>query len=136
VALAVSYVQCGKVVGNWTGHVESRSTEDLVYAITGWIPAILAEKIEVAGFIGSLGGNCQLMVVYRTATTSTESPNTWTLTDLEAAWHTADGEFNTGELTLSITSHMWVQLGIKVRNSSGATLGQADVSTTSCVRRA
>ena len=106
-----------------------------VVPITGWIPSILADKIEVAGIIGSRSGNAQLMVCYRTAPTSQEGPSTWTLTDLEAGWHAADGEFNTGELTLSLGSVLWVQVGLKVRNSSGTSLGQLDVSVTTCVRK-
>ena len=136
-AMAVQTKQCGQVSGSWSGHVDCVSaTDEKIYAISGWLPSLLVDKIEVAGIIGSHAGNAQMMVCYRTATTSTEAPSAWsTSPDLEAAWHTADGEFNSGELALSITTVQWVQIGLRVKNSSGSALGQMDVSTTTCVRK-
>ena len=112
------------------------ATDEKIIPISGWLPSLLVDKVEAAGLIGSRAGNIEMMLCYRTATTSPEAPAAWTTSpDLEAAWHTTDGEFNTGELSLTLGSYQWVQFGLRVKNTSGTALGQMDVSLTTCTRK-
>jgi hypothetical protein len=136
-AFQAVYNQCGKLAGSWSGHLESTSTTDVrVQPVTDWLPYAEAEKVMMALVIASMTGAIKFMVVWRTATTSKESPNNWILTpDKEAAWHTTNEETTTAQLTPGITTDMWIQFGLKYVLGSG-TFGQADVSTATCVRRA
>jgi len=79
-------------------------------------------------------GNFRQQLAYRTATTRLQQTSAWS-TNFEGAWHTGNGEFPTGEITLSIGSAMWVQFGLEHSLSSGAN-GGAQVETSVAIRRA
>lgn len=101
------------------------STADAFFVVTGWLPALQAEKLKLALVCSSLTGNFQYRVCYRLATTSTQDPGAWTTAFDQ--WRTA-GEACTGMLTPAGGSDMWIQVGIQYALSSGSALGQASVS--------
>ena len=136
VAFQAVYNQCGKLAGSWSGHLEATTTDERFQAVTGWMPATEAEKVMMALIIASLTGTIEFMLTWRTATTSTESPNAWLVTpNAEAAWHTANEETTTAQITAAVTTDMWIQFGLRYK-LTGGTFGQADVATATCVRRA
>jgi hypothetical protein len=63
-------------------------------------------------------GVFEWMVAYRTATTSTESPNAWS-SNLQGGYYSANGEYNSDELSLTVTNDMWVQIGIQYQSNDG-----------------
>ncbi len=67
------------------------------------------------------------------ATTSTETPGAWTTT--ESYRSTNNTEVNTGEVTISGSTDMYVQVGVEVSLSSGSTPAQVTLVTTLAVRR-
>ena len=135
-AFQAVYNQCGKLAGTWSGNLEATSTTDVrVQPVTGWMPYAEAEKVMMAIIIASMTGAIKFMVVWRTATASQESPKDWVITpDKEAAWHTANEETTTAQLTPGVVGDMWIQFGLKYLLGNG-TFGRADVTTATCVRK-
>ena len=128
-SFAVSHTQCGQLVGGRSLSLASCTSADAVATVTGFVPAILVQKVKAVTVCRSLTGNFQFKLCYRTATTSKENPSAWTaLTNYEGA-----GEFDSGDLALNVDSSMYVQFGILYHSSSGA--GDAQVDTTFAVRR-
>lgn len=130
VALAVSYTQCGQVVGSRSLSPDCSTTSDAVIPISGWLAALLVQKIKVLTIVRSLVGGFEWKLAYRTATTSKEEPSGWTAIDQN--YKTA-GEFNSGEVTLTLDSVMHVQIGLLYHSSSGG--GSAQVDTVVAIRR-
>lgn len=130
VALAVSYTQCGQVVGARTLSPDCSTTTDAVIPITGWLMALLVQKVKVLTLVRSLLGGFEWKLAYRTATTSKEEPSGWTAID--QSYKTA-GEFNSGEVSLTLDGVMYVQLGLLYHSSSGG--GSAQVETVAAIRR-
>lgn len=130
VALAVSYTQCGQVVGARTLSPDSSTTTDAVIPITGWLMALLVQKVKVLTLVRSLLGGFEWKLAYRMATTSKEEPSGWTAID--QSYKTA-GEFNSGEVTLTLDVVMYVQYGLLYHSSSGG--GSAQVETVAAIRR-
>lgn len=126
VTLQVSYRQCGSLGKAWSGHVVARSTDACFVPIGGWLPAMGVVKLEGTIAISGLSGPLELLLAYRTAETSIESPDAWITTGMGSAL-TSAGETNTGELTPTTTGKMWIQPGLKYDLTSG-TFGQADVT--------
>ncbi len=135
VAFQPSYVQFGRLLAPWSGHLVATSTTSVFIPIGPWIPALGISAFEAAIVIGDKTGNFQLDVVYRSAATSPEEPDAWSAGILTAAL-SADGETNSGERTVTLTSKMWVQPGLVYKLSSGTTVGQADVTVLLGVRQA
>jgi hypothetical protein len=154
-ALSVSYDQCGQVVGHMNQVLESSLKQDDLYVPVGpFIPILFADKVKIATILTSMvtltsGGDTNALGVkaaWRTANTSPESPNAWSTT-FSAGTNTersADGEYDTGELTPSYSGSpppMWVQFGLhfaKVNTSgSGPVTGtvSAVVSAAVAVRK-
>jgi hypothetical protein len=136
VEVVLSYKQCGEIVGSMTQDLQAfNTTTNSFVAVTGWVPAIDADKVVAAFVITALVNNFRCQLAYRTASTSTQSPSAWALLE-GASYRTTDGETSTGEISLSITSEMYVQFGVAFSQSSaGAAPGQAAVSTAVAVRR-
>jgi len=93
-----------------------------------------AEKAKAMVIATSITGTLRWMITYRTATTSIESPGSWN-TDLEAGYHST-GEVNTGQLTLTVGSAMWVQLGVQYWSSTNGTLAASTLGIAVGVRKA
>lgn len=125
VGLDVAYDQCGSLLGAYTLSLTTTTTTDAFTVLTGWVPATQASKIMAALVARSVTGNFQYRLCYRTAATSKDDPGAWSTT--LHSWQGA-GESNTGELGLTLTGVMWVQIGIQYSLSSGSTLGQATIS--------
>lgn len=136
VEVVTAYTQCGHLVGAMTQELQVfNTTTDSYVAITGWLPAIEAQKVVAAFVISGLLGNFRCQLAYRTAIASIQVPSSWALLE-GAVYRTANGETTTGEITLSITSKMYVQFGIAFSQSTaGSAPGQATVSTSVAVRR-
>jgi hypothetical protein len=133
VTLIVSDDRCGQVAGNATNTLHTTSTRTNTYvAVTGWIPAIMANKVKAALVATALQGPIQWRLAMRTATTAPELPNAWSTTF--DTWRTTAAEICTGELSTSITGDMWVQFGIQYILSSGS-FGNVIVAATVAVRK-
>jgi hypothetical protein len=101
--------------------------------LTGWIPALEADKVEAAVVTDASSTDWEGRLAYRTAEVVTESTSAWSV--LEAGYTTGSGERNTGELTLSISSKMWVQFGLAYRMKSAGSFTQATVTAAVMVRK-
>lgn len=130
VALAVAYAACGSTVGTWRGQLVSDSATDSFLAVSPMVPAILADKIKAAIIVASVTGTFVCRVVVRYAPTLTDAPGAWVnTTDTNAAT-----ERNTGEITLTNGSNMYVQIGLAY-SATGGGHSTADVVVSSGIRR-
>lgn len=137
VEVQISTVSCGAIIGSMTQELQAfNTTTDSFVAITGWIPAVDAEKAVAAFVISDLANNFRCLLVYRTAETNIQMPGAWISLQGTNYWN-QDGETTTGEVTLTVGSKMFVQFGIAFSQSAaGAAPGRASVSTSVAVRRA
>lgn len=111
VELEVAWVQFGQMLASATHQLSTTTTEDQVIAISDMMPGILVHKVKGVVICRSLTGYFRWRLAYRTAATSKEDPGAWNLvTDTNAPY--AAGEFNTGDLSVSVGTNMWVQLGL------------------------
>lgn len=133
VSLQVAYDACGGVAGSQTLALSTVSSTDSFLPVTGWLASISAEKVRAAVILAG-NANIQWKLSYRTATTSVDSPNAWQ-TGLEAGYH-GTGATNTGDLTPSVSTAMWVQFGIQYSSSSGGTLAVGNMSVSVATRKA
>lgn len=140
--LQLSYDACGMVAGGVTLQALAPDTSNYFAPVTGWIQAIDAAKVLAAILVSGVVNNFQCRLTYRTATVDTGViADNWAVVNLEAGWHTGNGEFNTTLLTLPtgvgqsgrIDDKMWIQFGLQFSVSSG-TAGQATVSVATAVR--
>lgn len=120
VSLQVAYDACGQMVGTVSSEVLAPDANDSYLPVTGWIPAIHVGKVMAALVVAGGGPNFRTRLAVQTATTSVESPGAWTTTF--DTWRSGDQEVNTGELTPSIASAMWVRIGVQYTCSSGTNL--------------
>lgn len=134
VSVDFSWPACGQAAGGGTFALLAPDTNSRYQAISGWIPAIFADIAKAAIVVTATIGNFRCQLAYRTATSFKESTSGWS-SNLEELWHGGNGEYTTGEKTLSASSSMWVQVGIEYSLSSG-TNGSAQVSVAAAVRRA
>ena len=133
VSLQITTVSCGNVQGAVTQTYFAYGTGSTVLPVTGFIPALGVAKWKIGVIVSGLTGNCQWRFVWRPATTSTEVPGAWTTT--ESYRNTNNVELNTGEISTSLTSEMYVQGGIEVSLSSGTTPAQVTLTTLVGFRR-
>lgn len=132
VELEVSYHQCGQIAGAATHQLFATTGTAQFIAVTPWLPALLVEEVKAAASATSVTGNFQWRLVYRTAATSKESPGAWAVvTDNNAPY--SSGDINTGDLPVSLTGKMWVQLGVQFLSSSG--IAQASLGIVIGTRR-
>lgn len=131
-SLEIAYNSCGRIIGGDTAQLVVPGATSCYRPFTGWIPAHHAAKVKAAIVVTNGHANFRCQLAYRTATTSRESPNAWS-SNFESTWHSGNDEFNTGEVTLSISSHFWVQFGLEYNLSSGSD-GEASVSMSVGVR--
>ena len=97
VALDLSYFACGQLVGSRTFHVYTAGTGDQYEPLTGWIPALLADKVKAVIVLTGAAPDFQCELAYRTATTTKEEPSAWAAVTGDS-WHnpgSANGEYNT-----------------------------------------
>lgn len=133
VQLDVAYIRCGDLVGSGSWQLDSTTLAMRYVVVTGWIPAVLVEAVKLAAVCASLTGNLQWRLAYRVAATSQSEPGSWSnVTDAGAPY--TSGDINTGDLSLSLGSNMWVQFAISY-NLSAAGSGQANLATAVGVRR-
>lgn len=140
VSLQLSYSICGSLVGTATLQALAPDTSNYFAPVTGWMPAADAAKVLAALLVSGVVGNFQCRLTYRTAQLETAVvTDNWATINLEAGWHTGNGSFNTGQLTLPTSGNgrtddkMWIQFGLQFSVSSG-TGGQATVSVATAVR--
>jgi hypothetical protein len=134
--VTISYISCGTNVGTVTQELNTfNTTTNTNVAITGWLPTLGVDYVVAFFMIAGLANNLRLQLCYRTATTSFQAAGAWTLLE-GASYRTADGETSTTQLSMSLTTVMWVQFGIAYSQSSaGAAPGTATVTTTTWVRK-
>ena len=124
VGLQVSYNQCGNVVGARTMQLDAASTDGRIETLTGWLPAVGVSKVRAAYVVSDLAGGFPCRLTYRTASDIPESPSAWS-TAIDS-YRTANGEYNTDDISLMLSNAVWVQLGMLYNSSSG--FGSATVS--------
>lgn len=142
VGLRVAVKACGAIVGSATLQCLAPDTSNYFAPVTRWMPASEAAKVKAALLVSGVVGNFRCRLTYRSAQIDpTSVSDNWAAVDLEASWHTGNGEFPTGELTLPtgvgvsgrIDDKMWIQFGLQYSVSSG-TAGQATVSVVTATR--
>ena len=130
--LALAYAACGSLVGAWSGQLTTTVTSDSFIALTPPVPALLADKIKAALIVQSVSGNFRCRIVVRYFVLTPEAAGAWTNTSNTDV--TGADERNTGELTLTNGTNMYVQVGLAY-SSSTAAFAQADVSVSVGARR-
>lgn len=131
-SLELAYNSCGRIIGGDVAQLYVPGTTSFYRAFTGWIPAAHAAKVKAAIVILNASANFRCQLAQRTATTSRESTSAWS-SALEGGWHSGNGEYNTGEVSLSNGSSFWVQFGLEYQLSSGSS-GEATASVSVAVR--
>lgn len=132
VSMQLAYDACGRMIGSASAEVLAPDSGNSFLPVTGWMPAIHVSKFKAALVVTGSGSVFKTRMAVQTATTSVESPNAWT-TDLDT-WRTGDLEVNTGEITPSIGSHMWVRIGVLYIAYSGSNL-RAQISCAVGIRK-
>jgi hypothetical protein len=130
--LALAHAACGSLVGAWSGQLATTVTSDSFIALTPPVPALLADKIKAALIVQSVTGNFRCRIVVRCFVLTPEAAGAWTNTSNTDV--TGADERNTGELTLTNGTNMYVQVGLAY-SSSTAAFAQADVSVSVGARR-
>jgi hypothetical protein len=136
VTLALSYAACGKMVGSWRGQLASESTADSFVALTPFIPALLADKIQAAMIVSSQGTSStgfRARIVVRYAAAMTAVPSTWT--DTTDTGSTGPVERNTNLITLTTGGNLYAQLGLAYSSATSGTLATADLAVAVGARR-
>lgn len=131
VTLTVAGVVLGEMIGGWRGQLTSSVTSDANIAITGWVPAIWAQKVMAALLVTSADANFRCRLRYRTAESSQSAPGSWTNTG--DSNQSGNQERVAVDNALSLGSNLWVQFGLAYSSSSGTS--SADVMVSVGVRR-
>ena len=132
IELQVSYKQCGAIRGAGSFDLATSTTALRYQTVTGMVPAVEITKVKAAVSCTSLTGNFQWRVYYRTAQTTPDTVGAWSVvTDASAPYQA--GNTNTGELSVSPGSNMWVQFAIGY-NLSSAGDGQASLTAAVATR--
>ncbi len=135
VEFSISYQSCGSSIGTRSQELNTfNTTTNTFVAITGWVPTLGVEAV-VAFFVISGLTNFRCQLCYRTGPTNIQGAGAWNL--LEGAnYRTTDGESSTTQLTMSLTTVMFVQFGVAYSQSNaGAAPGTASVTTNVWTRR-
>lgn len=136
VEVTISLTSCGSSVGTRTQELTTfNTTANTFGAITGWIPAIDVAKVVAFFIITNIQNNFRCQLCYRTAETNIQSTSAWGLLE-STNYRTTNDETSTTELTMSLSSVMYVQFGIAYgQSSAGAAPATASVTTSVSVRR-
>ena len=137
VAFQLSFVQRGRMMAPWTGHLMAPGPTKIFVPVTGWLPAIGVVKVRATITIGDIANNLQLVLTTRVASTSPESPDAWDATGLITAL-AANGETtSSAEITVAAAAgKAWIQFGLWHNQSTGTNVGQADVTVVLGIRQA
>lgn len=133
-SLNVAYTRCGEVVETGSWQLDTSSTSLRYLPLGDWIPSLLVDKVKLAAICSSLTGPLRWRLAMRTAATDQAEPGAWSLVTDSNAPYTA-GEVNTGDLSVTLGSTMWVQFAIAYDLSSAGS-GQATITAALGVRRA
>ena len=132
VELEVTYHQYGQIAGASSHELSSGTSEGRYVIMTPMLPAILVDKVKAAVSCTSLTGNFKWRLAYRTATAAKDSPGAWSVvTDGNAPY--GSGDTNTGDLSVTLGSVAWVQLGLQYYSTTGE--GQAALAAAVGTRR-
>jgi len=131
-ALQCAYHQCGQMIGTASSELLAPDTSDYYWPVTGWLPAILAQKVKMALIVTGAHSQFKTRVAYQTAATSPEVPDAWSTTF--DTWRSGDQEVCTGELSPTLTAKMWVRFGVQYACGTGTNL-PGNVSTSTGIRR-
>ena len=134
VAFQPCFLQLGRMLPAWAGHLTATSAVPIITPITAMMPALNLTKVQASIVIGDKSGNISVDLVARTAAASPEVPDAWGSGLLLAAL-TGDGETNSGERAVTTTDKMWVQFGISIACTSGTPV-QADITVILSIRQA
>ena len=112
------------VIGRTEQALSTLSTTMRYAWYTGWLPAMGVDTIKSVLQARNLTGNVEAKLAYQVAPVREEAPSAWSTT--WDAWHSGDGEYNTGELSPSTSMDMFLRIGLQHSMSSG-TNGHAHV---------
>ena len=134
VELQCAWTSCGSLVGTMSQELQAyNTTTNSFVAITGWVPAVDADKVFAVFSIAGLSGSFNCQLAYRAAATSIQSPGSW---NLLGSAKTSNGETATAEIALTLGSYMFVQFGLAFNQSTANQVtGQATVATAVAVRK-
>ena len=132
-SLQLAFDACGSVVDSRTQVIQTPDATNVQYTpVSGWIPAIHADKVKAAFLLSGVQGTVTYRLAYQTAATSQQVTNAWTL--LEGGPSSAL-ERCLADTTLSLpTTDMWVRFAVAHILASGSN-GGATLSTAIAVRR-
>lgn len=133
VILECAYDQCWEIVGAGTVALSVTGTGNQFAVATPALPTLNTEKVKAAFIVTGLTANFQSRLATRNGTTSKDELGGWSTTF--DAWR-GSGEANTGVLSPTVGSDMWVQLGIQYALSSGPAVGNATISYVIIAKRA
>lgn len=121
VSLQAAWNQAGCLVDQTTVRLEANDTGIRIAAVSRWFPAIYASYLKAAYIGEGLTGGTQLQfrLATQTADTSVDSPNAWNTSFDTWRAFSANLETNTGDVTFSPGSAMWVRAGIAYQLASG-----------------
>ena len=114
------------MIGSWRGQLTSSVTADAMIAITGWIPAVWAQKVMAAIIVASASSNFRCRLRYRTAESSQAAPDAWA--DTADTNQSGNQERVATDNNFAPGSKQWVQFGLAYSSSSGTSVGDVMIS--------
>lgn len=133
VHLELAYNSFGRIAARREVTVLTPDTSNYFEPLTPFLYAAHVAQVKAALIVSQSTANFQCRLAYRVATNVKEAPSSWSTT--WDAWHTGDGEYNTGELAPSASMDMFLQIGLQHSMSSG-TNGHAQVLAVVATRSA
>jgi hypothetical protein len=135
VTFQVAFDACGDVVGQATFEVQNANTGDVNVPVSGWIPGIQVDKVNIAIIATGLSGVPQWRWIYQTAPTVTAVADAWAAGGA-GTYSTTAGDWNSTDTTLAIgATKFWFRLGLGFASQTGGTLSQATFTVLAAIRR-
>ena len=136
VSYQLTYESCGRVVGSQQLTPVTTSTANSFVPLTGWLSALQAEVVKAVVVMSGKTGNFRCRLSYRVATTSPESPGSWNADVTGTSYIDTDGSYNTDEVSLSVSTAMWVQIGLQFNSTSAGVFSTANLTVATMVQKA
>lgn len=115
--LELTYNNFGRIVTRKDLRLHTPDTANYYEPLTGFLPAVHVAKAKASLVITDASANLQTRLAWRAATIGPQSPGSWSTT--WDTWHSSSGEFATGELTPSVSTDMFIQIGLQHSMTSG-----------------
>jgi hypothetical protein len=130
VRMTPSFVRNVEELVEWQGQVQTDNTASYIQVLSGWVPAFGLQSLRAALVAAGVSGQVSTQLMIRTANTDPSSPNAWqSLESAVAGARQSCIDVNVTSITDpgAGTKPFWVQLGLAVQLTAGATQGYASV---------